>query len=116
VNLVEARSNLAQAGGVEVLGREVNRELHALTLVTHVDLIQHRLIGARHALGIERTCGRLRQLFEHAADLPPQAVGNSLIASQKGRGSVPTVRYCTSMISSAGLAPIPVLRPKPAAR
>ncbi len=46
----------------------------------------------------------------------PQLVGNSLIASQNGMGRVPTVRYCTSMISSAGRVPMPPGRPKPAAR
>ncbi len=46
----------------------------------------------------------------------PQEVGNSLIASQNGSGRVPTVRYWTSMISSAGRVPIPVLRPKPGGR
>ena len=34
--------------------------------------------------------------------ISPQEVGNSLIASQNGLGVVPMVRYCTSMISSAG--------------
>ncbi len=45
----------------------------------------------------------------------PQEVGNSLIASQNGIGFVPTVRYCTSMMSSAGRLPTPPGRPKPAA-
>ena len=45
----------------------------------------------------------------------PQDVGNSLIASQNGFGVVPMVRYCTSMISSAGRLPMPDGRPKPAA-
>src|SRR5690349_18565922 len=46
----------------------------------------------------------------------PQAVGNSLMASMNGFGVVPTVRYCTSMISRHGRLPRPELRPKPAAR
>src|SRR6185436_8653999 len=46
----------------------------------------------------------------------PQEVGNSLIASQKGFGVVPTVRYWTSMMSSAGRSPTPDGLPKPAAR
>ena len=37
----------------------------------------------------------------------PHAVGNSLTASQKGAGFVPTVRYWTSMISSTGRLPMP---------
>ena len=32
----------------------------------------------------------------------PHEVGNSLMASRNGRGWVPTVRYCTSMMSRAG--------------
>ena len=55
-------------------------------------------------------------LLTAAQPTSPHEVGNSLIASQNGRGSVPTVRYCTSMISSAGRWPMPVGRPKPAAR
>src|SRR5690242_6406111 len=46
----------------------------------------------------------------------PQLVGNSLIESQKDAGVVPTVRYCTSMIRSAGRLPIPDGLPNPAAR
>ena len=46
----------------------------------------------------------------------PQEVGNSLMDSQNGADLVPTVRYCTSMIISAGRWPSPVFRPKPAAR
>ena len=46
----------------------------------------------------------------------PQLVGNSLIDSQNGFGTVPTVRYWTSMMSSAGREPTPPGRPKPAAR
>ena len=45
----------------------------------------------------------------------PQEVGNSLMDSQNGFGVVPMVRYCTSMISSAGRLPMPEGRPKPAA-
>ena len=46
--------------------------------------------------------------------ISPHEVGNSLIDSQNGFGVVPTVRYCTSMMSSAGRLPMPDGRPKPA--
>ncbi len=47
--------------------------------------------------------------------ISPQEVGNSLIASRIGFGEVPTVRYCTSMMSSAGRLPTLEGRPNPAA-
>src|SRR5688500_11240485 len=47
--------------------------------------------------------------------MSPHDVGNSLIASRIGLGEVPMVRYCTSMMSSAGRLPMLDGRPKPAA-
>ena len=38
--------------------------------------------------------------------MSPHDVGNSLIASRIGLGEVPMVRYCTSMMSSAGRLPM----------
>ncbi len=47
--------------------------------------------------------------------ISPHEVGNSLIASRIGFGEVPMVRYCTSMMRSAGRRPMLEGRPKPAA-